>query len=267
MTASKAAPTQRAAPSKQAQKAWRLWLSEFAGTAILVSVGLSLVIAINSPSGPFAGDLRQGPRLAVTGFLFGTTGALIAVSPLGKVSGAHINPVVTVLFVLRRGMKPWLAAGYIAAQLAGAVAGAAPLLAWGRIGEQVHLGATLPGRGYGAAGALAGEAATTATLVVLLLVFVGTDRLRRYTPLLFPILYCLMVWLEAPVSGTSTNPARSLGPEVVASLWRAWWVYWAGPLLGALVGVGITLVHPFRELEIVSSKVYHFEQDRHGLLH
>ena len=254
-------------PTPQPRHAWRLWLAEFAGTAVLVAVGLSAVIIDTSPSGPVAGHLGSGGRLALTGFLFGTVGALIAVSPVGKVSGAHINPIVTMAFVVRRRMRPWLGAGYVAAQLGGAIAGAAPLLAWGHMGRQVSFGATEPGRHYGPALAVAGEAVTSAALIVALFCFIGSRRLRAFTPLLFPPLYALMVYLEAPVSGTSTNPARSLGPAVIAVAWHGWWVYWAGPVAGALAGVLLTRVHPLRRLEFDVAKVYHFEHDPHGLLH
>ncbi len=246
---------------------WWLWLSELVGTGVLVGVGLSVVIVDTSPSGPLAPLVSHGGRLALTGFLFGCVGALVAVSPVGMVSGAHLNPIVTLAFVLRGRMRPWLAAGYVLAQLAGAVTGAAPLLLWGRMGREVDFGATLPGPGVGAGLALLGEAGTSAALITLLLVFVGTRPLRRWTPLLFPPLYALMVFLEASVSGTSTNPARSLGPAVMSGAWRAWWVYWVGPVAGCLAGVGLTRLHALRGLEVDIAKVYHFEHDRHGLLH
>ncbi len=253
-------------PTPQPRHAWRLWLSEFAGTAVLVAGGLSAVIIDTSPDGPVAPHVGLGGRLALTGFLFGTVGALIAVSPVGKVSGAHINPIVTLAFVARRRMRPWLGAGYVVAQLSGAIAGAATLLAWGHMGREVSFGVTVPGRAYGPVLALAGEAVTSATLIVLLFCFIGARRLRAFTPLLFPPLYALMVFLEAPVSGTSTNPARSLGPAVIAGVWQGWWVYWVGPVAGALAGVLLTRVPLLRWLEFDAAKVYHFEHDPHGLL-
>jgi len=264
MTRPRPAPAARAAGRPHPEEAWRLWLAEFAGTAVLVGVGLSAVIIDTSPSGPVAPLIGPGARLALTGFLFGAVGAGIAVSPVGKVSGAHINPIVTLAFVLRRRMRPWLATGYVAAQLTGAIVGAAPLLAWGPAGAEVHLGATVPGRDYGPALALAGETGTSAALIVGLFIFIGSRRLRAWTPLLFPPLYALMVYLEAPVSGTSTNPARSLGPAVITGIWHGWWVYWAGPVLGALIGVA--LIRPVRQLEVDVAKVYDFEHDRYGLL-
>ncbi len=254
-------------PTAQPQHAWRLCAAEFAGTALLVLGGLSIVILNFSPSEPVAGLLGQGVRRALTGLLFGTVGALIAVSPLGKVSGAHINPIVTLSFVIRQRMRPWLGLAYVAAQLAGAVCGALVLLAWGQPGRQVHLGATVPGPSYGVWAALAGEIATSAALVVLLFTFLGSQKLRRWTPLLFPPLYAAMVFAEAPLSGTSTNPARSLGPAVAADVWHGWWVYWAGPVCGAMLGLALMMLLPvLRELDVEIAKVYHFDHDPHGLL-
>ncbi len=232
-----------------------------------MAVGLSLVIVDTSPLGPLAGVIGPGAARALTGALFGTTGMLIALSPVGKVSGAHINPIVTLAFVLRGQMRPWLGAGYVLAQLAGATAGAALLLAWGPTGRAVHFGATLPGSSYGPLIATLGEAVTSAALVLALFTFLGSERLRAFTPAIFPPLYAIMVYLEAPVSGTSTNPARSLGPAVVAGIGRAWWVYWAGPVAGALVGLAVLRLRPLRGLETEVAKVYHFGEDRHGLLH
>jgi aquaporin Z len=244
-----------------------LLAAEFAGTAVLVAVGVSLVILDFGAGSPVAGALpAAGLRRLLTGFGFGAVGALIAVSPIGKVSGAHINPVVTLAFWLKRAMGGRLALGYVAAQLAGAVVGALPLLAWGRMGESVRFGGTYPGPGYGAGGALLGEVVTTAALVLGLFVFVGHARLRPFTPLLFPVLYAVMVYVEAPVSGTSTNPARSLGPEVIAGVWDGFWVYVAGPVLGALLGTGTHAFTWVRRFEVEVAKLYHFEHDPHGVL-
>ncbi len=243
-----------------------LFISEFVGTALLVAIGCSVVIADFGAGSPVPNWIPDpGLRRLVTGFLFGTTGALIAVSWVGKESGAHINPAVTLAFRLRGKMGGGHALGYILAQLAGGLAGAAPLLLWGRIGQGVDFAATLPGPGIGSVTALAGEAGATFALVALLFVFLGHRRVRAYTPLLFPILYAVLVYLEAPISGTSTNPARSLGPAVVSGVWRDAWVYAAGPLVGALLAVAIQRATPLRKLEFEVAKLYHFELDPHGV--
>ncbi len=239
---------------------WQLSFSELIGTALLVLLGLSLVILMFGAGSPVAQVVpNEGLRRLITGFLFGTTGALIALSPVGKESGAHINPVVTLAFWLMGKLDSRIAIGYILAQSAGAVIGALPLLAWGSIGRSVAFGATLPGQGYSIRTVLLGEVITTFIMIALLAVFLGFRRIRRFTPALFPPLYCVMVWAEAPISGTSTNPARSLGPAIVSGAWQGWWVYWIGPLLGMLLGV---IACSFLAKRIEVAKIYHFESDR-----
>ena len=167
---------------------WRLYAAELAGTALLVVIGLSIVIFNFGEGSPVALLLPDaGLRRLITGFLFGSTGALIALSPLGRESGAHINPVVTLAFYLMRKLKQRYAVGYILAQLAGAVLGALPLIAWGAMGRSVSFGATQPGTGFEAGWALVGEILTTFTMVTCLFYFVRHRRLRAYTPAIFPL--------------------------------------------------------------------------------
>jgi aquaporin Z len=116
-------------------KAWPLWCSELVGTAFLVGVGCSFVILDFGARSPVMALLPgAGARRALTGFLFGSVGALVAISPVGKVSGAHINPAVTLAFWLTGRMKARVAVGYVAAQLAGGILGALGLRAWGAMG-------------------------------------------------------------------------------------------------------------------------------------
>jgi aquaporin Z len=247
---------------------WTLFLAELAGTALLVLVGLSIVIVDFGQGSPIARALPDaGLRRLITGFLFGSTGALIALSPLGKESGAHINPVVSLSFWLMGKLRGRHALGYVLAQLLGAVIGALPLLAWGAMGRSVEFGATQPGAGFGTGWALLGEVITTFAMVTGLFFFIRHRKIRAYTPALFPVLYAVMVFLEAPVSGTSTNPARSLGPAVIAGVWRDWWVYWLGPLIGALLSVMLYRFTWLRYVEIEVAKLYHFEHDPHGVFH
>ena len=238
---------------------WRMLVAELVGTALLVLVGLSLVILMFGTGSPFVRMVPdEGVRRLITGFLFGSTGALIALSPVGRVSGAHINPVVTLAFWLMRKMPVRDAAGFVLAQLVGAILGSVPLLVWGAMGRSVAFGATLPGEGYSTRIVLMGEVVTTAALIAGLCVFLGFRRLRPFTPGMFPFLYAFMVWAEAPISGTSTNPARSLGPSVVSGAWQGWWIYWVGPVLGTLVAV---LAMSFLAHRIAVAKLYYFDGD------
>lgn len=242
---------------------WRLFFSELVGTALLLLVGLSVVIVMFGTGSPMARLIpSEGLRRLITGFLFGTTCAAIALSAVGKESGAHINPVVTMAFRLFHRLDTRIAIIYVLAQLAGGIIGSLPLLAWGQMGRSLAYGATLPGNGYSTPAALLGEIITTFAMVSLLTVFIGFRQTRPFTPGIFPILYAIMVYLEAPISGTSTNPARSLGPAVISGAWQGWWIYWIGPLIGAFLS---TLACSFLAKRITVAKLYHFDRDRDGL--
>lgn len=243
-----------------------LFGAEFIGTALLVTVGLSIVILGFGQGSPVAQSLpNAGWRRLITGFLFGTTGAMIALSPLGKESGAHINPAVTLGFWLIGKLRVRYVMGYVVAQLCGAAVGAVPLLAWGTMGRSIAFGATLPGAAYGTGWALLGETGTTFALIFGLFFFLQHRHLRAFTPALFPFLYAFMVFAEANVSGTSTNPARSFGPAMISGEWHAWWVYWLGPLLGTLLAVAVYRLGGRCWSTIAVAKLHHFEHDRYGV--
>lgn len=240
-----------------------LGLAELVGTALLVGVGLSIVIVDLGKGAPLPAVLPSPlARRALTGVLFGSVGASIALSPVGRTSGAHINPVVSLVFWLD-GALPTAAFGvYVLGQAIGAIIGAIPLALFGSMGRSVSFGATVPGP-QGAPLAALAEAGCTLALVVALLSFVARPALRRYTPAIFPVLYGVLVAFEAPVSGTSTNPARSLGPAVVFDIWSGFWVYVVGPTAGALLGAGLRrlLAGGRPQLRIELAKIAHFESD------
>lgn len=245
---------------------WMSYGAEMIGTALLVGVGLSIVIldfGQGSPMVQFIPD--PGWRRLITGFLFGSTGALIALSPFGKESGAHINPAVTLGFWLMGTFRTRDVMGYVLAQITGAALGAVPLLAWGAMGRGLDFGATEPGAAYGAGWALLGETATTFALIFGLFFFLQNRRLRAFTPALFPFLYAAMVYMEANVSGTSTNPARSFGPALLSGDWHDWWVYWLGPLLGTFLGVAVCRLTCGHGAMPVVAKLHHFDHDRYGV--
>ena len=249
---------------KDQNSPWKLFFAELLGTALLLLIGLSLVIFMfgaNSPAAQLLPSLKL--RQAITGFLFGGTGALIALSAIGKTSGAHINPAVTMVFWLFKKIESKTAIVYVLGQLAGGIIGCLPLLAWGAMGSSVDFGATVPGAGYPTTTVLMGEIVTTFTMVSLLTVFLGFRNIRASTPAIFPILYSIMVPLEASISGTSTNPARSLGPAVISGVWDGWWIYWIGPLAGAFLA---SLACSALAKRITEAKLYHFDSDEDALL-
>lgn len=238
------------------QKFLKAFLSEFVGTALLVLVGLSAVIFINGIGSPILKLIpNDGTRRAITGFLFGTTGCLITLSPVGKISGAHINPMVSIAFWLRKNMQFKNMVGFVIAQMAGAAIGCLPLLFWGEQGKSLQYGATVPPQ---IDTAFIGEIWTTFVLIVVILFFTSNDKIKNFTPFTMPIIYCIMVFVEAPVSGTSTNPARSFGPAIISTVWNGYWLYWIAPIIGMLIAVLVFNVGWLKHLRSEVAKLYHF---------
>lgn len=233
----------------------RAYLAEALGTFLLVLVGLSVVIFDFGRGSPVAA-LVPDPlmRRILTGFLFGGVGALVAVSPIGRVSGAHLDPVLSWAFWAVGSLHWKDALLYTVAQTVGAV-GAAFLLPglWGGFGASVLYGATVPGPA-GVLAALAGEAVATFCLVAGILWFVAHKRLRPFTPGLIPPLVALLVGFEAPLSGTSMNPARSLGPAIVGHATGFLWIDLLGPAIGAAMAAW-AVVSPGRDH--VAKVAYH----------
>ena len=240
-----------------------MYAAEFVGTALLVVAGLSVVIALWGKDAPLAALPLSDPwRRALNGFLFGSVGAAVAFSPIGRISGAHINPAMTLAFWLE-GKIAWRdALGYLLAQCLGGATGALGLLAWSTVGASAEYGATVPAAGIPLIWPLLGEIFCTFLLVVCVFVLVSHAATRWYTPWCNPPLFCLLVWLEAPLSGTSANPARSFGPALIAGLWQGQWIYWIGPGLGAALAVLVLRLEVIGRHRPHEARLFHF---RHSL--
>ena len=232
---------------------------EFAGTALMLFIGVSAVSFMWAPGSPVPVIDNNTLRRFMTGIMFAGGGTAIVYSPLGQISGGHINPAVTLAF-WRLGKVPGHdAAAYVVAQFLGAVAGAyAAGVAWGALTTGVQYAATVPGEGYTRAGALAAETFMTFLLVFTIFVCVNKPRLAARTGLIAGTLVALLVTIEAPVSGTSLNPARTLAPAILASNYTAIWVYFAGPIAGALLAAA-TYRGQWGQ-QTVCAKLYHTEK-------
>jgi aquaporin Z len=237
MAATGIAPTFAPTASLEAQAVsrrlhWLIWCAEGAGTAVLVLGALSAV-ALALGRGSLLAGWSQSPRLLVTGLLVGTIVALLVVSPVGRLSGAHLNPAVTLAFWVVRMTSRKDAIGYVAAQLLGALAGGLMFRwLWGGVALSVGGGVTHPTVSSGAALGL--EAGMTALLVGMIFVFVSRARLARWTPVMLVPVLAVLIWRGSPYTGTSLNPARSEGPAVAFADVADLWLYLLGPILGAL---------------------------------
>jgi aquaporin Z len=211
---------------------WRRLFAEVLGTFFLVLVGAGggVVDAVSD------GAIGRGASVTAPGLM-----VMAIILFMGAVSGAHLNPAVTLGFALR-GAFPWRRVpGYIIAELLGSTL--AVLLLWAMFGKVGSLGATEPGAGISDLQAMVMELILT---VGLFSVILGTaSKAQNLGPLsaLAVGAYIVLAGLwSSPISGASMNPARSFGPDLVLGNFAHYWVYVVGPLLGAAIAVGFAFV-------------------------
>ena len=209
---------------------WRRLFSELLGTFFLVLVAAGGAILHGQ------GQISLAAAVVAPGLM-----VMAIILFMGAVSGAHLNPAVSLAFALRRDF-PWKRVpGYVVVQLAGAAL--ACLFLEAVFGNIQHLGATLPGPGYASWQALLMEIVLTGGLVSVIL---GTASAAQNVGAIAALgvggyIALAGLW-SSPVSGTSMNPARSFGPALVSGDFTSYWVYVVGPLAGALIAVGCAFV-------------------------
>jgi aquaporin Z len=212
---------------------WRRLFSELLGTFLLV------LVAAGGPmvNARFGGSAISSSALVVAPGMM----VLAIILFMGAVSGAHLNPGVTIAFTLRGDFPLRRVPMYLVAQFAGAVL--ATLVLVGLVGKQGTAGLTLPGSGISNVVAMAWEAVLTAGLVsVILGTASGAQQIGGMAAIAVGSYIALAGLVGAPVSGVSMNTARSLGPALVLEDWTSWWVYLAGPLIGAIIAVGFAQI-------------------------
>lgn len=217
-------------------------VAEAIGTYLFVLFGTGAVVAVGTAAQSAAVTGEVGVAfglfgLAAAGLAFGF-GIVVAVYAFGHVSGAHVNPAVTLGLAVTRKF-PWTAVPvYIAAQFAGALLAALTIYAVypdSAADPPLVLGASLPAAGEGLA--LLAEFVITFLLMVVIMATATDDRASPpAVGLAVGLTVGAGVIAMLPVSGASFNPARSLGPMIVAWDFPGWWVYIVGPLAGALAG-------------------------------
>jgi glycerol uptake facilitator-like aquaporin len=211
---------------------WKEWLAEAGGTAILLfAVVTAKDLAVRA--GPPLSTLPW--RTVIVALAAGVAVAVVAVSAIGRRSGAHLNPALTFGLWLQRTVSTADLAGYIAAQLSGAVLGVSLARLWGPTVTRAPVDwAVVRPASFISQPAAAGLECG-AVLVQLSLVFIvlSSWRLHQWSPAVSGAVLAAAVFGLAPVSGGGINPARALAPDDLAAAYPGVWIYLAGPLLGA----------------------------------
>lgn len=240
------------------------YFAEFLGTALMMIIGIGAVCVMFAAATPLRTWIPSDDvRRLLTGIIFAGGATAVVLSPLGQRSGGHLNPAVTLSFWWKGQVQTRDALAYTAAQIAGATFGVFVVaMIGGSHAQSVQLGLTLPGDGYSAAIAFAAEIVITFLLVYLIIFCVNNQRFATKTPYLAGALVAFLVFVEAPISGTSLNPARSFAPSLLTRTFTDQWLYWLGPPIGALLAVIIfgRLVPPANRGGC--AKLYHTERYR-----
>jgi aquaporin Z len=238
---------------------WGEYLIEVAALGTFMVSAATMTVVLEHPASPLHSAVPQAmTRRALMGLAMGLTAATIIYSPWGRRSGAHMNPAVTLTFFRLGKIAPRDAIAYIGAQFLGAVTGIAlASLALSRwiADPAVNYVVTAPGI-FGYPGAFAAEAAISFVMMFVVLSASNERRLAPYTGAIVAVLVATFITLEAPVSGMSMNPARSLGPDVVGDTWRGLWIYFTAPPLGMLAAAE-AFVRIRGQLSIRCAKLHH----------
>jgi aquaporin Z len=211
---------------------WRRLFSEVFGTLLLVLAGAGAAVVDHVNHGQ-VGRVASVTAPALT--------VLAIILFMGAVSGAHLNPIVSLAFALRGDFQWRRVPGYLVAQLSGALLAAVVLRV--TFGDLAHVGATLPGAGFTGTQAFVIEAMLSLGLVSTILGTASSAQNVGSFSALGVAAYIALAGLWAsPVSGASMNPARSLGPALVSGDVHDLWIYLTAPTLGALVAVAAAWV-------------------------
>jgi aquaporin Z len=206
----------------------RKYFAEVVGTFMFMMAGYASVAAIGLAAPPTA-------NLLIVPFSFGL-GLLAAIFAFGHVSGGHFNPAVTVAMVLDKRTTAIEGVGYIIAQIIGAIGAAAVILI--TVSQSaVAAGITKPGAGITDVSALILEAIFTA--IFLLVILTASKRNANLAGIVIPLTLVAIHFAIATVTGSSVNPARSIGSALIGGDLNGLWIYLIGPILGGIIGWGI----------------------------
>jgi len=241
---------------------WPEYLCEAAELGLfMISAGL-FTILLWYPKSPVPTMIpSEFVRRMLTGIAMGSTAIVLIFSPLGKRSGAHFNPAVTLTFWRLGKVKNWDAAFYIIAQFIGGIVGVLAVAVFIREAlshPAVHYAATLPGA-QGMIVAFIAEFVIAFVLMSVVLRVSNTPHIARYTGLFAGALVATYITLEAPFSGMSMNPARTFGSAFVGHLWTGLWIYFTAPVLAMQLAAAFYL---HSKGVVYCAKYHHYNRHR-----
>src|SRR5213079_3736934 len=235
---------------------WPEYFCEAAELGLFMVSASLFTMLLWHPSSPVL-NLIPDPfvRRMLTGITMGGTAIALVFSPLGKRSGAHFNPAVTLTFWRLGKVKNWDALFYVVAQFIGAIAGVLAITLFVREAlahPRVNYAATLPGM-QGVIVAFIAEFVIAFVLMSVVLRVSNTPHSAGYTGLFAGALVATYITLESPFSGMSMNPARTFGSAFVGHLWTGLWIYFTAPVLAMQA---VTMIY-LRRKSVVYCAKYH----------
>ncbi|MBK7625633.1 MAG: aquaporin [Bacteroidales bacterium] len=221
------------------RKNWSTYLIEAWALGMFMVSACFFVIIIEHPDMPVRNMIQDAfVRRMMTGLAMGITAILLIYSKWGIRSGAHMNPAVTITFLILNRIRREDAFWYIAFQFAGGFFGIAifKLFLFNYISfPTVNYVVTIPGQ-QGELVALGIEFLLSAILITVVLISSNYTKIAPYTGFIVGILLLLYITFTAPMSGMSINPARTFASAVNSGEWYGWWLYFLGPVSGMLSG-------------------------------
>lgn len=236
---------------------WPEYLIEATLLGLFMISASVFTMLLEYPDSPAVAALPDAfVRRVLIGLAMGLTALALILSPMGKRSGAHFNPAVTLTFWRLGKVQPWDAFFYVVAQFFGGIVGVAVVAAAvPRLlaDPSVNFVATLPGA-VGIGAAFAAEFAISFVLMLTILNVSNHARLARYTPFFAATLVATYITIEAPLSGMSMNPARTFASAFVGHVWTGLWVYFTAPVFAMQVAA---LVYRRSGRVVYCAKLHH----------
>ncbi|NHN87092.1 MIP/aquaporin family protein [Acetobacter conturbans] len=246
---------------------WKLYACEMVATVVLMVCGIVSVALLTTPLTPVGRALASHPLLqtGLCGLFFGLSGTVAAFTPFGRVSGAHLSPSISLAFSLAGRLSAIDFCGYMAAQMTGACLATFFLAElgrfwpfWGRMAHVSSYAATVPFDGVAILWPLVTETLLTLFLVLMVCRLAAHPGLKWLTPWAGGLYFLICNPISAWLSGNSSNLARSFGPALFSGQWGGFWIYAAGPFIGASLAVLVLRSNLLGRIDLEEARLVNF---------